>query len=280
MLAFSLTDYINPMRFPWQTPLLLGAMLAWLLAAPLLLRWQLRRKNLLGKLKFRNMVIDMVVAGLGAIFVGGAIFSLIITIGKAREEPVSLTMPAAIMTLPLALITAYVVLFAMLNLPFKKVLVVGALPLVCTIAGGAGAVALCAFPVAGVLQEQRNQEMCLNNLRSISDRLRFLRPPQELAGAVDGKTLMEEQLLCPSASEAVSYYYLPTWSVRNATSEGNKELRLCDLHPHQGGKSRNVAFRDCRARTVSDDEFKALLALPENEAFAKGLAEAEKKNPD
>ena len=281
MLAFSLNDYINPVDFPWQIPLLLIALAGWLAGGPWLLLRTLARKGLLGKLKFHNLMQHMFLAGLIAGVVGAAVFFLVVAIGTAART--SLTIPAAIAALPAALVTAYLVLYAMLNLPLAQAVSVGTLPLGAVIALGAIIAVACALPADAVRQEQRRQAICRQRLTTIDTQITACSPnvPPSLEYLVESGRLRPADLVCPSCpGRKVGYFYLPPKAIKSLyerSKEASFALRLCDFADNHNHVGRNVVTSDGQVQWIKEADFQTLLTRPENAAFAKALAQAEKK---
>jgi hypothetical protein len=280
VLAFSLSDYINPGAFPWQIPLLLVALAGWLLGGPWLLRWTLAKKNLLGKLKYPNLMLHIFLAGVSAVAVGAAVFFFITTIGTAAQ--ISLTIPAAIAALPVALIAAYLVLYAMLNLSLAKAVSVGTLPLGAIIVLGAAMAVACALPALYINQEQRWQEGCRRNMKTIYGEITAdsIHIPPSLEYLVEKGKIKPQDVRCPSCqTRQIGYCYLPPKTIKSIlerSKEASFELRLCDFAGNHKG-IRNIVTNDGQVQAIKEADFQALLARPENAAFAKALAEAEKK---
>jgi hypothetical protein len=284
VLAFALQVYINPVDFPWQIPLLLIALAGWLLGGPWLLKLALSRQGLLGKFKFPNLMLHMLLAGLAGGAVGAAVFFLIIAIGQAGNA--TLTIPAAIAALPAALVTAYLILYAMLDLPLAKAMSAGTLPLVAVIALGAAMIVACALPADAARQEERNQALCRKQLTAINGQIVGVKMlsgqvPPSLEYLLEKGALAPKDLLCPSCPGLkIAYFYFPPQKIDTQTARSREtsfELRLCDFADNHKRTGRNILTSDGQAQWIKEPDFQALLTKPENIAFAKALAEAEKK---
>ncbi|GAG08987.1 unnamed protein product, partial [marine sediment metagenome] len=90
----------------------------------------------------------------------------------------------------------------------------------------------------------------------------------------DEELIPEESLQCPSVTigRFCDYFYLQPEGGILAPSG---VIVICDLKDNHKGKGRNVCYSDADVEWLSEAEFQAKLALPENAKFAAALRAVE-----
>ncbi|NLF31420.1 MAG: hypothetical protein GX591_11120 [Planctomycetes bacterium] len=179
------------------------------------------------------------------------------------------------------LLTVVIVTVAVTNCPADK----GR-----TLAAVAGAWVLglaCAVVVLGSSYRPRpphRWERCLyTNMRGICWAIRAYRAdhggafPADLSVMVTTRHLAARHLECPEDATPgnVDYFYIPpAWAADPTPPPTATAVIVCDLRKNNPGW-RNVAFLNGHAGHFAESSFQALLARPENAAFAAALRAAE-----
>lgn len=122
---------------------------------------------------------------------------------------------------------------------------------------------------------------CLSHLNEISKAIAIYGNnnndayPPSFKEIIDEKRCPPKIFECPSdkSDRKVDYFYLQPLSNAPATT-----IILCDYKNNHRDKGRNVAYFDYHGAWLTEEQFQAELAKPQNAAFAKALAEAEGKN--
>lgn len=320
MLAFQVQTYINPVSMPWQIPLLAGAFLSWILGGGFFLKWMVSRTlrkmqsaatapavsptgpgiaavpapDSMPRLHRRGMTLGrgaltMTLSALAAAALGGVLVMLISALGDAMKS--SLTVVAAVAGGVGALAGGVLTMYAMLNLPLRRMLAAALLTLAAAGAASGAFLVCCALPAKSQVLEKNSRTACYIKMSLINKGLaayalkKYAYPNslEELSSdSMGNDRINSNDLKCPGAPEAekIGYLYRVTKYVPARSSEWSKipeeEIRVADFRSNHHGEGRNVLFTNTKQRWVSEAEFQKLLAMPINEEFKK-LADANDK---
>lgn len=277
MLAF-IQNYVNPRLYPWQIPFLLTFLVGWILGGAFLLRWSLRRLAPQPKLTFRNFILICFLAGLAGFALGGIVVFLVTAI--AQQTNADLRITAAMCGAAFAVAGAYLTVYAMLDMPLRRVLKVGTPPLagifLLTLAVGMS----CILPAIGIRREMRQMTECIKNMPLLNRAIvRYEtnngRPPASLEELRDDpgmQSLVEpEWLVCPAHNARLFYFPVRSIPIRTST----QKLRMCDFkanHP----RGRNWLYANGVTQQGLEKDFQNILQRPENAEFRKALEAVEK----
>lgn len=276
MLA-ALRDYL----FPWQIPVGLLFVAAWVYGGGLFLRFGVR-KHMPPSYKTQIGYCSLVSALAGC---AGAVAALIIfvtttTLGTFfNASPVYL---AGFLAGLAMLSMSYIVVHSMFSLQFKQSLIFWAITL--SIVVGAGAVLL--IPSALITRkigiEKKLNFYCQNKLQVIYAALKAYEenygdPPESLSLLYERKPPLAPASLvdCPGG-KVKGYFYLKPRTFRNIPAP-TKRMLACDFGTNHRDGTRNVLFLDgtVRQERYTPEKFQELLNEPENAEFARMLKAAE-----
>jgi len=273
--------YINP---AWQLPLALAVLALWLGGGTFLLRRAVRN---VASRRLASTGRCFAVTGLGcllALLAAAAGFFLVRALGAQWDTSLvvlpALTAGAAFYTM------GFFVPFATYRFTarqtFRVFLVAFVLPSLPVLAA--------AVP-AGVVsyhfgQQEFRRLMCLQHLHGIYTamwRSYLGHPPPSLQRVVQNNVLRQEETECPAAPDGqAAYFYLPTSvlvpraeartdAAKEAARRAARRLLACDRGCWHGGR-RNIVFANGDFRSVTEEEFRKVLADPENAEFASALS--------
>lgn len=282
MLAFTLKHYVDPGEFTWQIPLLISVFAAWLGGGFLLLRLFLK-KHLAKPLPWYRYLLVVGAAGVAAAAFGALIGGLFYQMGKRTGA--DLMIPGAVLACLAALAAGLLVIYLLVNLPFRRVAVASIIPLAAILLACGGLVAGMTLPAMGIRQEKQVQNDCLHNLIYIAkalERYGMGKPPaslkvltEKMISDSNGERpyLEAKRLRCPGRpqSEDLGYFYHPP----RVTAEQVGQLMVCDFGRNHG-HGRAILMSNEPPRFITEADFQELLTRPENSEFAAALKAAEK----
>jgi hypothetical protein len=184
---------------------------------------------------------------------------------------------------PVFIAISFTVIYASFEVPARALVrisgVAFAIPLLALVGGG-GPAAWYAYDCRQADLARQHSLACLDYLyKVLTTNYRGVRPPASLAALITQNILPPDRLRCRRPSNRdVDYFYVST--DLPVHYQPSMKILACDYIENQFGKGRAVVFTNGDVRWYSRDELPALLALPENHAFAAALSQAEKAGPD
>jgi hypothetical protein len=279
-------DYLDPV----QIIFLLAFVVWWLLGASWLLQRSLRKVPGRKDQELGPCILGMLLGGLAAGVVGGLAFQLVIRIGENPDYPSAYRIPAAIVAILLAAPTAILVLYASLQLPLRRLILVS-WPAITSLV--VSAVALGTPPLMMSLATRSNRTnayMSIVHLQQIDKAIREYEqafeniPPanlQMLTTEIKIKDklqvlLKKANLECPFLPDVpMGYFYYPSPSQDSRKETNSRVLRACEWsHPHSD-RYHAVLFANGEARPTPELDFQSLLGFPENAEFARQFRAAD-----
>ncbi len=274
MILAGISDYL----FPWQLVILGAYVAAWLVGGPYLTRWGLRRIGMrerqasLGRSSQVNFLAQS--AALVAMLAVSGFF----VVCAVKWGPRWLALLGGLLGLSAMFFVSLLVQSVMLDLSGRELFRAAGPP-------AAAATLLWAAVLAGAFVPARMRRQtdlvagyCRRNLTAIYDALIGYRDPQALPGAPSLQALLDEKLLdsedklrCPAGSgQEANYRYVPHAKVEPAgRGEALTNVLIAwDSRPRHGG-SRMVLFSDATIARLTEAEFRALLAEPQNAPAAE-----------
>ncbi|KKL86052.1 hypothetical protein LCGC14_1948580 [marine sediment metagenome] len=268
-------DYL----YLWQLPLFALYVAAWLIGGPYLMRWALGRFTSLPGRK-RSLADSARLNFLGggaATIVGCLVLGCFLALGL-KVGPRWLMVVGAIAAGPAMLAMGWLVHWNLVGQPAKEmapvtVTTVGSLLLAALLIG------LVGFVPARIIRNRSAKlgqcQLQLMTLRQVllgararGGTYRRTHPGTELSDLntlVETRFLKSKDLICPGRPlRPVGYLFV---SARPGLP-GSEKITVCDRYQNHEDK-RLVLFNDGRILPVSEEEFQALLALPENAAMHK-----------
>ncbi len=293
VLAGALTDWINPIEYTWQAPLLLGLFVVWLGVGSFLLRMQLKKLIPVKTPKFGRCMLIVFLFGFSAALIGGVFFSLVNNVLLPGNW-----IAAAIVGGGLAVPAALVTVYSMTNLPFGKAISAAILPVATELVVCGGLAAACAIPAHMDRAERTLVQNCIEsrvsrlvvgidsyrrdndgryppNLKAIGEALVSKNKDQNAEDAA-------RYIRCPARPQMEEgfFYHAPPAGIGNEKIE---RIILCDFASNHRGRGRNViflAYGQGPARIMQkwseEADFQKKLADPENKDFAAALKAADK----
>lgn len=270
MLA-ALYDY----TFLWQLPVIFLFIAAWLVGGGYLLYWSLRKLQATRRVKLRRCVLGIFLAGAIALAGAAVTYLLISAIGSTIN--VDLNIPAALLAIPVAGITAHFVISAMFDFSLR-VTVRAAAPTFISILLLVASFSAVTFPVAWH-QRHRNlkRDRSIGNLRKIHGAVelfyrRFSKQPPTLQVLVDQDILKADELRAETAPDRqIGFFYVPIRTKPNQTP--TDRILACDLPTDPQDSGRIVLSDNGDCYCMIEEEFLKLLEDDRNAAFAKQFAE-------
>lgn len=283
-------DFLNPSIFPWQWAILPAFVIGWILGGAFLLKRSFFKVQPQSKAKFGKFLLTSLLSGTGGLAMGGAVYFLVDAIGKQLDADVRIV--SAAIALVIALLAAYIIVYAMLNLPAKQSFKVGTPALLAVGLLGLAAGLGCVLPAMSARQDSHRLDVCHKNLLALGEAIRSYedrngKPPATLQDIVDDPhkepSVKATIVLCaPDHGNARQYFYRPARGLPPALVDNGqrhetqtKTLRLCDFkgnHPN----GRYVQFINGYSQFVLESDFQELLKLSDNFDFAKELKAVEK----
>ena len=273
MIVAGIYDYL----FQWQVIPVLLFMFCWVVLGGWMLQWTLKKyaqvKVALGKCS-----VKLLAAGFGALIVGGLVFLAIDKIGQLSDY--NFTKAAVAAGTIAGLSFAFLVIYAMLDLPLKRVIKLS-LPIFAILIVLGAIIFGVSIPFA-VSQRNFNKGLadCSNKMKFVCKLLNMHSRATDLPENMDEitkKLKIADIVVCPGIPDKkVGYFYLrPKKSVIPANT-----LVFCDLGENHGGKGRNaIVFESNKYVWVWNNsrDFQALLDMEINSEFAKALKDAKEK---
>lgn len=215
-------------------------------------------------------------AGLAGGLTGMAIFHVVQSLGGCLN--MSMRLPAALAGAIVALVTAWLVIYAMLETTVKQTLRIAAPSLVVLVALIAVLGGDAAIRTRTEHRREIRKAICRENMTYIYHALLTYQsntgdPIGNLESLAKEKLLKMGRLACPGRpANKIGYFYLPGRIVPAAID--THRILVCDLRGnHPGG--RNVMLANSRIMWESTAEFQLLLGEDENKEFAAALKKAE-----
>jgi len=277
-------DQIRAYSQPWQLPLVIAFILWWLLGGSYLLQRAFRKLPEHRSIPFGRYVLASGFSGVAAAITGALVFVLIVRIGDATDADLKrlAVAPAVLSGIPMS----FLVLYAVFQVPFGKLLKLCAMPVGTVLLVGAVVAVICFIPARKELLRNIRINRSVFHLQVIDEAVRTYERrlsrqlPPTLAALLDqmptnaGAALKEEHLQCPSLPGVrIGYFYLPSASAeKGGTTE---KLRACEFSSTDSDRGRAVLFTNGDAYWVSKDRFQAILEVPENAAFAEAFRAAD-----
>ncbi len=261
----------------WQLPLFVSFAVLSLWAGGSLLLRSLRKRQYPKRIRMSRCVLISMLAGASGGLAGAVFFFLFESIRAGTG--VSLRLPGALVAGIVMILIAYLVAYAMLELPMGAALKVLALPLtvmlLLTGAVGAGA----GIPAYFLRKDEVKQQRCLaRKLPQIAVALAYHQdtfgdPPQQLKDLAEKNMIDANFLICPGTPEKpIGFFYHPLRMTRQESAA--RIFVLCDFrHTHRGG--RNAILANGRYNWYPEEHFESLLTLEDNKQFAAALRAAE-----
>lgn len=270
MLA-DITDHL----YSWQLiPILLMAA-AWVAGGGFLLK-KCAVKAGAAKLRFGHSCITMFFAALASILAVSVIALAAKKLGEAFD--VNLFTTGIIGGGLLAIGFFFLVIYSMLDLPFKKSLR-AALPTFVVMVVLMGVMGAIVIPISTAQTRQRRG---VENCQTITAHLAeyfclFSRPADFPANLhqLDNANGIKFKLRCPARPNIDSYFYL-----RPRDIPAKDQVILCDLADNHNGIGRSVIIMKdglWRSQWVTELEFQELMQLPVNAPFYKALLAQQNK---
>ncbi len=274
MILAGIYDYL----FPWQLLIFGGYVAAWLIAGPYLTRRGLRRIGMrerhatLGRSSQVNFLAQS--AGLVAMLAVTGFF----VVWAVKWGPRSLALLGGLLGLSAMFFVSLLVQSVMLDLSGRELLRAGGPSAGAATLLWAAVLAAAFVPARMIRRTTVVTGHCQRNLSDIYDALNQYRLRHEGRGAPSLQALLDEKLVekeselrCPAGSgQEAMYRYVPDAKLQPGLGRGalSNALVAWDSRPHHGG-SRMVLFADGRTGLLTEADFRALLAEPENAAAAK-----------
>ena len=197
-----------------------------------------------------------------------------------------------IVGLAAGLIVVWVIIKAMFQTSFGRAILAWLPTLAPAVLAAPFAIAAAwVTPPVSRAQGVAKQSLCRNNLRTIGMSLLMyskdyngqlpadLKPVAPYWGGTWGDQHTEKLLHCPASDgqRQCDYFVLlgPQPERLFDIDSPSECILACEFRDNHGGKGRNVIFVDCHAAWMSEKEFQAELAKPQNAAFAEALRAAE-----
>ena len=274
------TDYL---KFWWWPPAIVIFIAGWIFGGGLLLRRSIRHRSPNAKADVLRCLLGIALAGAAGALSGLIVFLLLRTIGATAG--VSLVIPALILGAATILAVGYVCLYATFTLSAKETLLASA--------PAAGAVLALAIVIGLAsslpsyylrhrdLRQQRArgalQELAIaigsyqRDLRAAGLPEKDARPPESLDVLVEQNKIAVQKIRPAGPDGPAKYFYLQP-PADAPLQPGVPVLMVCELLAHDGGRA--VLYVDKNASWVSNKDFEALLARPENLRFAEAFRAA------
>jgi len=267
----------------WQLPIFLVFAAGWIFGGGWLLHRAFRKCGYEKRLSVRKCFVCSLLAG-GA---GGAsamiVFFLFRAIGTAAH--VKLTAVGVILAAAVMAVIAVLVLYAMFEMPMRRMVATAAVPVAAVMVLAAALAAAAGLPAYRIrkrqIQRGRQISLSLRNLARINQAIRlyqsaFRTPPDSLTRLVE-KGYIDADVLRPPGSDDQStrYFYLPAPPM--PAGQETRKIQACTSVLTGGGVPRVVLLANGNCSVYDEQNFQLLLDLPENAAFAAGLRAAEGK---
>lgn len=267
----SLRDYIQP----WQFPLWMLLLAFWLAAVPVLLRWSMRKFQLADKrLTLGRSFVMTLLAGLSAAVTGLVVFLAMMKVFQLSRftGPPRYYLSAAIAAGPM-LVLALLVLWAMSDKPLKAIAKAAVVPAGAMGIVAAGIVLAIFLPAKAIRMSALAEQACKGNLLRIADYVKGVGdvtgvPPRTLDEGVAAGKLAAHNLGCPITGRA--YFYHP---VKMTSGQSNRAIVAGEAAGNHG-EHRWILTSDGQLNWMTEAEFQAELALPQNASLAKKLSGA------
>ena len=281
MLAASIQDFLLPQL---QLSLMLLFLVGWIGGGGWLLNRAMRKRVGRRKARLPRAMGAVTAAGVGGAFAGGIVFVFVRVIGDRLDVP--LAIPGAILGGLTMIGAAVLVLYAMLGLSGKETLKAAGPALVFVLALAVLVVAVGGIPAVMIRRTRLRQEAARDQMRQLALAMdSFQRAqsqqesplPENLKILVETERLAEGHLRSQGApGKETGIFYHP---IDPASIPENRTVPIaCEFGPHHGGRavlfvvnSDPLKFEPYWYET---EQFNALLAEPDNKAFAEAFAEA------
>jgi hypothetical protein len=271
-------DYVYGWLFWVAAPILI----VWVAVGGLLLRRGVKPHVTRSQGRLGRCLLVASLAGVGGAVAAIVITLLVVTLGN--QFHVKALVPG-LLVVPLAFVgVTFAVIYASFDIPAGALVRISgvalAIPILVAVAAG-GPAGWYAYNQRQAAAERQHSKVALEIIyRALMMSYRGVRPPDSLTVLVTNKILPRESLKCRRATgRAVDYFYvsadLPVTDVPRS-----QKLLACDFIENQRGEGRTVLFINGDVRWYARDELPALLAMPENKAFAAALSQAENSPPE
>ena len=283
-MAFTLTNYL----YIWQLPLLLVFFIAWIFGGGYLLRWSIRRRELQLKSDLGHCTLAITLAGIAGGISGAIIFLLFNAIGKAAGAGVSMIIVGLIFGAAATVVIAYLVIYAMFATSARNTLLICIPPI-----GGILLLALVVL-LAGALPARYMFLRKLDRDRSLGvmQRLAYaltdyqresqrtspssvtVHLPEQLEALVEDGRVTPRFVRPDGPDKPPRFFYLRPAS--GVLPKDTQALVACEMKPHSGGRAVLVGHPEanCESQWRDDQDFRRLLDLPQNKAFAEAFRAA------
>lgn len=270
MLA-SIQDYIHF----WQLPLLLLLAVGWLWGGGSLLLKSLKKNNYPKRIKLGNCVLYMMLAGAVSVIAAAVFFMVFKTLGGF-----SMMIVGGFISLIIMITVIFLVIYAMLELPLKKSVLVSSIPVSAVICLLLLVVMASLIPARIARKADLKRGYCQRNLSMLHDRLanyqiQFGKPSDSLKTLIEKDWALPKDLICPGNEDiSIGYFYYPQRTI--GRNEVSRKILACDWkenHP----RGRNVLYINGNIEWLNEKELGEVFALDENKMFQQALMAAEKK---
>ncbi|MCK4284433.1 MAG: hypothetical protein KAX44_08965, partial [Candidatus Brocadiae bacterium] len=256
----------------------------WLLGGSYLLQRAFRKFPEHRSSGFGQYVLASLFSGVAAAITGALVFLLITRIGDATDANLkrAALLPAVLSTFPMA----FLVFYAVFQLPFGKLIKTCALPMGSVLLFGGIVAIVCFIPARKEFLRKLRINRSVFHLQVVDDAIRTYErrlsgePPPTLDSLLENmpatsQSLFKEDCLqCPSLPGVrIGYFYLPSASVSRGDKTG--KLRACEFSSPDSDRGRVVLLVNSDAYWVENADFERRLALPENAEFAKAFRAAD-----
>jgi len=272
---------IRDFLYPWQLIHLTIFAIGWIGGGGWMLLRSLKKANYPKRIKLINCVGLVILAGATAAVTGLVLFMMVHRLTASLPTKLSM-LSAAIVAAAVMAATALAVIYAMLDLSFRKSVRVAIVPLALLFVLGAALAADAGVRSVRIRRATLLRQKCLDNLTYIQRALQTYQrntgqPAPSLQVLVDEDLLERERLSCPAAGGTkIGYFYYPT-RLTDPTTFTTK-LLLCD-YKHNHADARNVMRTTGQLGWSTDSEFQELLQEDHNKDFAAALRQAEASTP-
>jgi len=269
---------IRDFFFRWQPLPLALFVVGWLWGGGWLLLRSLRKHQYPKRIKIGNTILVSFLAGMGGLVVMMSFFYLLNVIGNLLGSRKLVLAIGAVPALTAGGATAYLVIYAMLDLSLERALRIAIAPLFAILLFGAAIAAPTG--IYSVKQRRVNfrKQLAVRTVATLATALRTYqtrlgRPAQELQALVEQNLIAADDLASPAAPhKQIGYFYRQTWLT--SPDEPSRQIVLCDFRDNHGD-GRNVVFANGEVIWYDEHEFRSLLEQDQNKEFADDLAAVE-----
>jgi prepilin-type processing-associated H-X9-DG protein len=210
---------------------------------------------------------------------GFLLWAILPALGRAAAGPLG-AMLGGVLGGVGALLVTWLIIMGMFGTTFGKAILAW-LP---TLGTGVLMVPLLAATLVPTLQqanELTNRTVCMSNLHSIGLAMTLYRGANDNRPPADFQALIADGqppklFVCPSVDPAArpagqqwDYFHLPP------KDDNANRIILCEFRANHGGRVRNVLYNDGHVAKMTEAQFQAELARPENADFAAALRKVE-----